>query len=90
MKRIYEINGITCVSPKGALYSFPRVESIGTKWKTDREFILQLMREEGVDAIPGSNYGPAGAGHFRTLLLPSEQTLNEAFDRLARFMNKHQ
>ncbi len=90
MKRISEINGITCVSPKGALYSFPRVDSIGTKWKTDREFILHLMRDEGVDAIPGSNYGPAGEGHFRTLLLPSEKTLNEAFDRLARFMNKHQ
>jgi len=90
MKRIGEIDGISCVKPQGALYAFPRVESIGTQWETDRDFLLQLMREEGIHAIPGSNYGPASGKHFRTLLLPSAETLNEAFDRIDRFFRKHQ
>ena len=31
-----------------------------------------------------------GEGHFRTILLPSKDILEEAYDKLERFMLKHQ
>ncbi|NIQ33342.1 MAG: hypothetical protein GTN80_06840 [Nitrososphaeria archaeon] len=46
--------------------------------------------EEGV-LIPfyGSSFGRSGFGHFRALLLPKPEELEEAYNRLERFMKSH-
>lgn len=88
-KRLNEISGISCPKPEATLYAFPGVHAIGEVWKTDADFILELLKEEGIIFRPGSVYGRSGAGHFRTLLLPELQILKEVYDRLERFMIKH-
>ncbi len=89
MKRIKEIDGITCVKPKGSLYCFPKVEGIGRIWKTDEEFMLELVKEENVIFNIGSRYGPSGFSHFRLLLLPDLKILEEVLNRLERFLKRH-
>ncbi len=88
MKRIEEIEGVTCVKPKAALYAFPKVEEIGKTWKTDEEFMLEIAKEENVIFNLGSGYGPSGFGHFRLLLLPEQKIIDEALNRLNSFLKR--
>jgi len=88
MKRIDEIDGVTCVRPKGALYAFPKVDEIGSTWKTDEEFMLELVKEENVIFNLGSGYGPSGFGHFRLLLLPEQKIIDEALKKLEDFLKR--
>jgi len=88
MKRIDEIDGVTCVKPKGALYAFPKVDEIGSTWKTDEEFMLELVKEENVIFNLGSGYGPSGFGHFRLLLLPEQKIIDEALKKLDDFLKR--
>jgi len=89
MKRVKEIEGVTCVKPKGSLYCFPKVDKIGKTWKTDEDFMLNLLREESVLFNLGSGYGKSGFGHFRLLLLPDQKIIDDALNRLESFLNNH-
>ena len=89
MKRIEGIEGLSCVKSKGTLYTFPKVEQIGKVWKNDEEFMLSLVEEENILFNTGSSYGPSGFGHFRLLLLPDINILQEALNRLEHHLKKH-
>ena len=89
-KRLNKIEGISCAKPEGAFYVFPKVNGIGSKWKTDENFVLQLLEETGVLLVHGSGFGvPHGSGHFRGVFLPPIETLEIAFDKLEQFMSEH-
>ncbi len=86
LKRLEEIPGIEPNMPKGAFYIFPKIRG---PWKSDKDFVLQLLKEEKVLFVHGSGFGPNGKGHFRTVFLPPKEILEDAFSRLERFMEKH-
>ncbi|NLE06449.1 MAG: aminotransferase class I/II-fold pyridoxal phosphate-dependent enzyme [Crenarchaeota archaeon] len=86
-KRLNEIEDISCTKPDGAFYIFPKIEAVGTKWKNDFEFIIELLKETGVLIVNGSGFDPVyGAGHARIIFLPPIETLKEAFDKIEQFM----
>jgi len=86
-KRLNEIPGISTKRAKGSMFIFPRVEL--TRWKTDKEFVIDLIKNEGVVFVNGSGFCPEfGQSHFRTLLLPDIPILEDAYDKLERFMTK--
>ncbi len=88
-KRLNEIPGISTKRAKGALYMFPKVEL--TDWATDKEFVLDLIKSEGVVFVHGSGFCEEfGNDHFRTILLPPMDVLEESFDKLEHFMLQHQ
>lgn len=89
-KRLNEVEGISCTKPEGAFYVFPKVEAVGSRWKTDAEFVYSFLEETGVLLVHGSGFEPTyGYGHFRSVILPPIETLEEAFDSLEQFMLKH-
>jgi tyrosine/nicotianamine family aminotransferase len=89
-KRLNEIEGISCAKPEGAFYVFPKIHAVGSKWKTDMEFALDLLKETGVLFVHGSGFDPVyGAGHVRGVLLPPIETLEEALNALEGFMKKN-
>jgi aspartate/methionine/tyrosine aminotransferase len=89
-KRLNEIEGISCAKPEAAFYVFPKIHGVGRKWKTDMEFVLELLNETGVLFVHGSGFDPVyGAGHVRGVVLPSIATLEKALDETERFMKKH-
>jgi aspartate/methionine/tyrosine aminotransferase len=88
VKRLNEIEGIECQTPKGALYAFPKIRDVGTKWSNDLEFLLDLLEEEGVTWHMGRRFGKCGFGHMRVLLQPKLEKLEEGLSRLERFMTK--
>ena len=89
-KRLNEIQGISTAKPEGAFYIFPKIEAMQEGiWKTDKEFVLDLLNEEQVLVVHGSGFCKIyGKDHFRAVILPDLKTLENAFDKLERFMNK--
>jgi aspartate/methionine/tyrosine aminotransferase len=88
-KRLNEIEGISCAKPEGAFYVFPKIHAVGSRWKTDMEFAVELLKETGVLLVHGSGFDPIyGAGHVRGVFLPPIETLEEAFNEVERFMKK--
>ncbi|MGN1044586.1 MAG: aminotransferase class I/II-fold pyridoxal phosphate-dependent enzyme, partial [Candidatus Methanomethylophilaceae archaeon] len=87
-ERLNEIPGISVNRAKGAFYMFPKVEL--TDWKSDKEFVLNLMEEEGIVFVHGSGFCQEfGQSHFRTITLPRVEILAEAYDKLEKFMIRH-
>jgi aspartate/methionine/tyrosine aminotransferase len=85
VKRLNEINGISCKLPNGAFYTFPKI--LLRRWKNDKDFVLDLLNKTGVLTVHGSGFGELGKGHFRIVYLPNEQVLEEAMDKLSHFIN---
>ncbi len=87
-KRLNEIEGISAQKPEGAFYIFPKVY-LGDRWKTDKEFCLDLIKEKGVVFPYGSGFDEKyGKGHFRSVILPPVEIMEEAFDKLDNFMGR--
>jgi aminotransferase len=55
----------------------------------DEEFVERLLAEEHVAAVPGSAFGPSGAGHVRMCYATSYEKLEEALVRIGRFVERH-
>ena len=89
VSRINDIEGLEVQSSGGAFYMF--VKLTDPKWQdNDKEFVLQLLQEEHVLVVHGSGFSPElGAGHFRIVYLPNVEILNEAFNRIERFLIRH-
>jgi alanine-synthesizing transaminase len=85
VKRLNEIDGISCKLPNGAFYTFPKILLNG--WKDDKDFVLDLLDKTGILTVHGSGFGELGKGHFRIVYLPNEQVLQEAMDKLSNFIN---
>ena len=88
-KRLNAIEGVSCAKPEGAFYVFPKIHDVGSKWKTDMEFAVELLKETGVLLVHGSGFDPKyGVGHVRAVFLPPIETLEQAFNEIERFMKK--
>ena len=89
VSRINSIEGLEVQSSGGAFYMFVRLTD--SKWQdNDKEFVLKLLDEEHVLVVHGSGFSPElGRGHFRIVYLPNIDILNEAFDRIERFLERH-
>lgn len=68
------------VKPEGAYYIFPRIVA---EHFDSREFAIQLLERAGVAVTPGGAFGPKGEHHVRLAFCVSEETIEQAFDRLA-------
>jgi alanine-synthesizing transaminase len=89
LQHFCEIDGISCTEPQGAFYAFPRIEGIGSRWKNDMEFVLDVLNNTGVLLVPGSGFGETyGSKHVRAVFCASMETLEAAFDNLEKFMKK--
>lgn len=90
LSRISQIPGLTVTKPRGAFYVFPRILSIGTKWKSDEEFVRQLLEETGVLVVHGSGFDTSfGKAHFRAVFLAEDDALKEAYGAIEAFMKRH-
>ncbi len=86
-KRIRQIEGLDCVKPNGAFYIFPRLDLKGLKkWKNDKDFAIELLKETGVCTVYGSGFGDYGKGHIRLTILPNEQILEKVYNEIENFI----
>ena len=78
--------GLTCFEPRGAFYAFPSIAAAGM---SDTEFADRLLEEEHVAMIPGSAFGLSGVGYMRASYATAYEKIEEALERLRRFMRRH-
>lgn len=77
--------GLTTFEPRGAFYAFPRIESTGMD---DETFAETLLQEERVAVIPGNAFSADG-NYVRCSYATSYENIEEALERLRRFMERH-
>ncbi|MEL1134393.1 aminotransferase class I/II-fold pyridoxal phosphate-dependent enzyme [Desulfitobacterium sp. THU1] len=77
--------GLSCFEPLGAFYTFPSIKATGL---TSEEFAEELLREEKVAVVPGNAFGPSGEGHIRCSYAYSTEQIQEALNRMERFVSK--
>ena len=77
--------GLNCFEPRGAFYAFPSIESTGL---TDEEFSERLLLGEKVAVVPGSAFGKSGTGYVRASYATAYERIEEALNRIERFLDK--
>jgi len=86
VNRLNSMPEISCSNPKGAFYAFPKIEN--NPFKSDKEFVLNLLKSKGVLAVHGSGFGTKyGSGYFRLVFLPNMEKLNSALDKIEDFVS---
>ncbi|CAN5151204.1 aminotransferase class I/II-fold pyridoxal phosphate-dependent enzyme [soil metagenome] len=79
--------GLACFEPMGAFYCFPHVtDATGLD---ESAFAEMLLTEERVGVVPGTAFGPSGAGHVRVCYAAAYEEIVEAMDRIERFVARH-
>jgi aspartate/methionine/tyrosine aminotransferase len=79
------LDGISCITPKGAFYAFPNVSQTG--WKA-KKLANALLEEAGVALIGGPDFGVHGEGYIRLSYANSEENILRAIERIGKFLAK--
>ncbi|MCE7040007.1 pyridoxal phosphate-dependent aminotransferase [Dyadobacter sp. CY312] len=87
--RLTSIPGITCVKPKGSLYVFPKIDLKKFGLKNDEQFVYDLLSEQKVLVVAGTGFNYVSDDHFRIVILPTVDELNQAMDKLEFFLENH-
>ena len=77
--------GLPTFEPLGAFYAFPRIDATGMD---DETFAEKLLQEERVAVIPGNAFSADG-NYVRCSYATSYEKIEEALERIQRFMQRH-
>jgi aminotransferase len=83
--RLNEIDGITCMRPRGAFYAFPNISAFNM---SSEQFSEYLLREAHVITVPGSLFGALGEGYVRLSYTADYSKLEEAFARIEKTVSR--
>ena len=74
---------VTVPSPDGAFYLFPKIDGL----KDSFSFCRKLLEEARVGLAPGVAFGAGGEGSVRICYAADREILEQAMERLARFLS---
>ncbi len=77
--------GLPTFEPQGAFYAFPQVSHLGL---SSEAFCEQLLHSEQVAVVPGDAFGPSGAGFVRACYATALNKIEEALERIERFVRR--
>ncbi len=78
--------GLPTFEPRGAFYAFPQVSVTGMD---DELFANLLLEEERVAVVPGTAFGSGGDGFVRCSYATAYEKIEEALNRMEKFMRRH-
>jgi aspartate/methionine/tyrosine aminotransferase len=76
--------GVRCQRPEGSFYAFPNVEGTGL---SERALADGLLQEAGVALLPGTAFGPGGAGFLRLAYTQAEADLRKGLERIGNHLD---
>ena len=85
LERLNMLPGVRCVRPGGAFYAFPNIAGTGY---TARQLQDDLLSQAGVALVAGTSFGDQGEGYIRFSYANSIANIEEAIDRIARFLER--
>jgi alanine-synthesizing transaminase len=80
-----DIPGITCVKPKAAFYTFPKVDIKKFNITNDEKFVYDLLRSQQILLIHGRGFNWPHPDHFRVVYLPAKEDLIDAMNKIRKF-----
>ena len=80
------IPGVSCVTPKGALYAFPHIDLDMYPIHDDEQLVLDLLLQEKIHIVQGTGFNWPRPDHFRILTLPHADDLEAIIERIGRFL----
>jgi alanine-synthesizing transaminase len=88
-KLVTEIDGISCMRPKGAMYLFPKIDLKKYRIQDDELFVLDFLRQHKVLLVHGRAFNWPEPDHFRLVTLPHKEQLTQAISRLGQFLQSY-
>ena len=73
------VPGFSCLSPKGAFYTFPNIKETGM---TSQECADHLLYNAGIACLPGIAFGPYGEGYLRFSYANTLENIDLAIKRI--------
>ncbi len=84
-KMLSEMDMVSVVKPRGALYIFPSVKETGL---SSQNFCERILTDSHVVTVPGSSFGRYGEGYVRILFSVPREKLETGLSRIAESMKK--
>jgi alanine-synthesizing transaminase len=88
-RKLTEIPGVDCVKPQGALYLFARLDPEVHKIRDDQRMIIDLLEQQLMLLSHGTGFNLATPDHLRMVFLAPIDVLDDATDRLRRFLTTY-
>jgi alanine-synthesizing transaminase len=88
-ERLSAMPGVSVVKPKAALYMFPRLDPKLYPIADDQDFAYELLAEEKVLIVQGTGFNWPTPDHFRLVFLPNMDDLDDALNRIERFLGHY-
>lgn len=85
VKRLNEIEGISCRTPKGAFYVFANIKLLR---KSSKKVAETFLTEGKVVTVPGTAFGKYGEGYLRLCYATPMEKLEKGIDRIEKAANK--
>ena len=79
VKAINEINGLSCICPKGAFYIFINIKKLGIDAASFADYLLDSAK---IALVPGDVFGSGGEGYIRMSFANSYENIVEGCRRL--------
>ena len=80
-----EIEGVRCVMPHGAFYTFPNITAFG---RTSAQIADHLLYDAGICGLAGTAFGSHGEGYLRFSYANSRENLTLALERIGESLAK--
>jgi len=87
-KMLNQLEGVSCVRPKGALYLFAKLDPEIYRIEDDEKFVLQLLQQEKVLLVQGTAFNWPTTDHFRLVFLSRREDMDGVMEKMDRFL-KH-
>nr|MCS5568339.1 aminotransferase class I/II-fold pyridoxal phosphate-dependent enzyme [Pseudomonadales bacterium] len=85
VEELNALPGFRCRTPGGAFYAFPNIKGTGFDAKTLQN---RLLEEVGVATVAGTSFGALGEGFIRFSYASSVESIVEAVERIAGFLDR--
>jgi aspartate aminotransferase len=79
-----EIDGFSCLRPKGAFYVFPNIKGTGLK---SQQLADKILQDAGVACLSGTCFGSFGEGFLRFSYANSLDNIKEALSRIKEMVS---
>ncbi|WP_067498787.1 pyridoxal phosphate-dependent aminotransferase [Actinoplanes sp. TFC3] len=87
--KLNAIPGVDAVLPRGALYLFARLDPEVHKIRDDQKLIIDLLEQELMLLSHGTGFNLPTPDHLRLVFLAPVDVLDDATDRLRRFLETY-
>jgi aspartate/methionine/tyrosine aminotransferase len=84
-KRVNEIEGLSCIKPKGAFYVFVNINGLGM---SSYDACMFFLRKSRVATVPGSEFGSHGEGHLRLSYSVSKEVIENGMNIITEAVKK--